>query len=94
MVGGIFVGDVTTAPTGNPAAGGFLYSVSGALTWRGSSGTSTTIAPAEPHCPKCGKDFMHEWENEKYGYLAICINCLSDEIGDRPWILHSKQRVA
>ncbi len=38
--------DAATAPTTNPAAGGVLYSVAGALTWRGSSGTVTTIAPA------------------------------------------------
>lgn len=34
------------APTGNPVNGGFLYASSGALVWRGSSGTITTIAPA------------------------------------------------
>jgi hypothetical protein len=36
----------TTAPTTNPTGGGFLYSEGGALKWRGSSGTVTTIAPA------------------------------------------------
>ena len=36
----------TTAPTTNPASGGVLYAESGALKWRGSSGTVTTIAPA------------------------------------------------
>jgi hypothetical protein len=35
-----------TAPTTNPAAGGVLYAEGGALKWRGSSGTVTTIAPA------------------------------------------------
>jgi hypothetical protein len=35
-----------TAPSGNATGGGFLYSASGALKWRGSSGTVTTIAPA------------------------------------------------
>lgn len=43
---GIFMGNVTTAPTGNPSAGGFLYVVAGALTWRGSSGTVTTLGAA------------------------------------------------
>ncbi len=43
---GVFMGDVSNAPTGNPASGGFLYVVSGALTWRGSAGTVTTIAAA------------------------------------------------
>lgn len=35
-----------TAPSGTPSGGGGLYSVSGALTWKGSSGTVTTIANA------------------------------------------------
>lgn len=36
----------TTAPTTNPASGGVLYAEAGALKWRGSSGTVTTIAVA------------------------------------------------
>ena len=43
---GIFIGDSTTAPTGNPTAGGYLYVVAGALWWRGSSGNVTEIAPS------------------------------------------------
>lgn len=35
-----------TAPSTNPTGGGILYVVAGALTWRGSSGTVTTIAAA------------------------------------------------
>lgn len=35
-----------TAPTGNFATGGYFYAEAGALLWRGSSGTITTIAPA------------------------------------------------
>lgn len=35
-----------TAPTGNPVNGGFIYVEAGALKYRGSSGTVTTIAPA------------------------------------------------
>lgn len=42
----IFIPDRTAAPTGNPSAGGFLYSAAGALIWRGSGGTITTVAPA------------------------------------------------
>lgn len=42
----IFLHDCTTAPTTNPSGGGILYSQAGALKWRGSSGTVTTIAPA------------------------------------------------
>ena len=43
---GIFIGDSTTAPTGNPTAGGFLYVVAGALVWRSPSGAVTELAPA------------------------------------------------
>ena len=35
-----------TAPTSNPAGGGIFYVESGALKYRGTSGTTTTIAPA------------------------------------------------
>lgn len=42
----VFVGDASTVPTTNPASGGILYSQGGALKWRGSAGTVTTIAPA------------------------------------------------
>lgn len=36
--------NATTVPTTNPVGGGVLYSEGGALKWRGSSGTVTTIA--------------------------------------------------
>lgn len=42
----IAVPDATTVPSTNPSGGGVLYSEAGALKWRGSSGTVTTIAPA------------------------------------------------
>jgi hypothetical protein len=42
----ISIHNATTDPTTNPAAGGILYASGGALKWRGSSGTVTTIAPA------------------------------------------------
>jgi hypothetical protein len=42
----VFIGDATTVPTTNPTAGGILYVDSGALKYRGSSGTVTTIAAA------------------------------------------------
>jgi len=41
----IFIGN-GTAPSSNPTAGGILYVESGALKYRGSSGTITTIAAA------------------------------------------------
>lgn len=43
---GIFIGNAETVPAGNPADGGFLYVESGALKYRGSSGTITTLGPA------------------------------------------------
>lgn len=40
------LGNAITVPTTNPSAGGIMYSEAGALKWRGSSGTITTIAAA------------------------------------------------
>lgn len=40
------IGNADTAPTTNPSGGGVLYVESGALKYRGSSGTVTTIANA------------------------------------------------
>ncbi len=56
MVRGLFLGNVSTAPTGNPTAGGFMYSNAGAGTWRGSGGTVTPFGAAGPHCNSCGFD--------------------------------------
>jgi hypothetical protein len=42
----IYIGNRFTAPTTNPTFGGVLYAEAGALKWRGSSGTVTTIASA------------------------------------------------
>jgi len=44
--GVIAIANVSIAPTVNPAGGGILYVEDGALKYRGSSGTVTTIAPA------------------------------------------------
>jgi hypothetical protein len=44
--GVLYMRNRTTAPSSNPSSGGILYVESGALTYRGSSGTVTTIAPA------------------------------------------------
>lgn len=46
MDGGIFFGNGTTAPIANPTGGGYLYSEAGALKWRGTSGSVTTLAAA------------------------------------------------
>jgi len=45
-VGVIGIKDATAVPTGNPTGGGVLYVESGALKYRGSSGTVTTLAAA------------------------------------------------
>jgi hypothetical protein len=42
----IAIANCNTAPTSNISGGGILYVDSGALKWRGSSGTVTTLAPA------------------------------------------------
>lgn len=42
----IGIQNATTVPTTDPSGGGVLYSEAGALKWRGSSGTVTTIAVA------------------------------------------------
>lgn len=41
-----FIANATTAPTANPTGGGILYCEGGALKFRGSSGTITTLGPA------------------------------------------------
>lgn len=42
----VFLKDAATVPSTNPTGGGVLYSEGGALKWRSSAGTVTTIAPA------------------------------------------------
>jgi hypothetical protein len=44
--GVIAIANASTAPSVNPAGGGILYVECGALKYRGSQGTVTTIAPA------------------------------------------------
>ncbi len=74
---GLFIGNVANAPNNDPSIGGYLYVVSGAGTWRGSSGTVTTFAPAGPHCKVCGYDFWRvHYQNDKWGAsLWICEWC-------------------
>lgn len=43
--GRVYLGNIT-APTANATAGGYLYAEAGALKWRGSAGTVTTLAAA------------------------------------------------
>jgi len=42
----LYIQNRTAAPAANPVTGGYLYCESGALKYRGSSGTVTTIANA------------------------------------------------
>lgn len=42
----VFVANATTVPTTNATGGGILYAEGGALKWRGSSGTITTLGAA------------------------------------------------
>lgn len=42
----VYLANAIQVPVSNPSGGGILYAEGGALKWRGSSGTVTTIAPA------------------------------------------------
>jgi hypothetical protein len=85
--GVIGLANAGTNPSSNPTGGGVLYADSGALKWRGSSGTTTTIANAEPHCPVCGRDAVMEWRNDDQAWhIEMCVWCLADELGQRNWI--------
>lgn len=85
--GVIAIGNASSAPSTNPSNGGVLYAQSGALKYRGSSGTVTTIATAEPHCKVCGSDFVVEWQNKKYGHLLICMKCMMKDWGKKPYVV-------
>jgi len=87
----IGIQNATTTPSSTPSGGGVLYATSGALKWKGSSGTTTTLGTADPHCPECGADYMLEWNSDRFGYFAMCVRCLSDELGDRKWIIRKPQ---
>ena len=85
------VANRSVVPSTNPTGGGILYAEAGAGKWRGSSGTVTTFGPAEPHCDVCGSDFVTEHESDVYGYLSVCLKCMADELGARPWIRRTKK---
>ena len=70
-----------TAP-GSNIGGVSIYADGGAAKVLGGSGTITTFGAADPHCQRCDRDFALEWENEKYGKLAICVWCLSEKFDD------------
>lgn len=46
MDGGVFLAEANVVPSGNPTGGGYLYVESGALKYRGTGGTITTMGPA------------------------------------------------
>ena len=67
----------TSTPSDTPVGGGYLYAEAGAGKWKGSSGTVTTFGPAEPHCPRCGRDFAVQWVNKNDDEeLSLCMACL------------------
>ena len=45
MDGGVFLAEANVVPTGNPTAGGYIYVEGGALKYRGTGGTITTLGP-------------------------------------------------
>ncbi len=82
------IANASVAPTTNPSGGTIMYAAAGALKARGSSGTITTIAPADPHCPRCGLDFALEWVSplasgrkpKHEEHFALCVPCLIAEV--------------
>jgi hypothetical protein len=103
-VGVFAMGNCNTVPSSNPTNGVVHYSEAGAAKVRGASGTITTYGAADldgfkstsgnGHCPACGTDFAVEWSNDAYGGLTVCMRCLADELGDRPWIVKRKPQSA
>jgi hypothetical protein len=80
-LGVINIANATTVPTSNPTGGPLLYADAGAIKGRGTSGTVSTLAAADPHCPTCGRDFASEYESDvsgRSGYLAICWWCVAE----------------
>jgi hypothetical protein len=85
--GVVGIANALALPGSAVSGGGVLHADAGALKWKGSSSTVTTMGPAEPHCPTCGRDFaLGEWENEggvyPAGYLALCGWCVAEVLRD------------
>jgi len=77
----IEIANTNAVPGTNPSGGGYMYAEAGAGKWRGSSGTITTFGPADPHCPTCGRDFGHEWENvNSKEKLRLCMPCMLEKL--------------
>jgi hypothetical protein len=76
--GVLALGNAVATPTTNPANGGVLYAENGAGKWRSPSGTVTTFGPSDIQCPRCGRDFALEWQNDQANEkLSICAACLT-----------------
>ncbi len=92
--GVLAVKNAGTNPSTTPTSGFVLYADTGAAKIKGGSGTVTTIAAAEPHCPRCGSDFAVEWVNPAYGgRLALCMRCLTGAL-DRAGIASDQFAIA
>lgn len=77
----ISVQNAGTNPTSNPTNSFLIYSDAGAGKARGSGGTVTTFAPADPHCKECGSDHCIEYETEIFDeYTKVCIRCLVSHV--------------
>jgi hypothetical protein len=95
--GVIAIGPATDVPTAPASVSYMLYVVAGALKGMGTSATVTTIGAADlpgfeasgGHCPKCGGDFGHAWENSKTGKrLTVCMWCLTEHLNiHEPWLI-------
>lgn len=73
----LFLANCVSTPSGTPSGGVDLYAESGAFKAKGTSGTVTTIAAAEPHCPRCGTDVgVRHTYNDLFGEeLLECRSC-------------------
>ncbi|MCI0341691.1 MAG: hypothetical protein L0216_11185 [Planctomycetales bacterium] len=72
--------NATTVPTSNVANTQLIYTEGGALKARSPSGGVTTLSPAEPHCPRCGRDCAYEWVHASRGRIAVCWWCLTETL--------------
>lgn len=76
-----YIGNANIVPQVAPVSGGILYSNAGALEWYSPGGTQTTIAPNDPHCPKCGRDWVLSARNNRQGWRgALCLFCLGTSL--------------
>lgn len=74
------IANCATAPTAPGVGVVIVYGEAGALKGYGTSSTVTTIAAAEPHCPRCGNDYIFEARNDVRGHhVAICWTCFLAE---------------